>query len=231
VRFLLLLALAAVLVLVVRPVLSWVVSRLYVEGEPLDGNLLALLIVGALAAGLATDRIVNVGLLGGFMFGVLAVPKPPGLAQSAIARLTDAVILFFLPIFLAVSGLRTDLTLLDLSLIGGILLFLALMIVGKLGVGYLASRSVGLDRGDSAALGALMSCRGLLILVVALIGLQLGVITPEMQLAFVIGAIVTTMMTGPLVDRFIPGGGAGQTLSQDDIAEADRTASGTARIH
>ncbi|MEK6328635.1 MAG: cation:proton antiporter [Actinomycetota bacterium] len=233
VRFLLLAALALGLAVVVRPLLGWVVRRYYTEGEPLNGNLLAFLIFGAIAAGLATDRIVNVALLGGFMFGAIAVPGAAGLAQAVIARMSDMVVLFFLPIFLAVSGLRTDLTLLEGKLIGGILLFLALMIVGKLVVGYLAGRAVGLKSDESATIGALMNCRGLLILVVALIGLQLGVITPQMQLAFVIGAIVTTMMTGPLVDRFVPKEKArrmSQTVSVEDMAEADRSASGTASI-
>jgi Kef-type K+ transport system membrane component KefB len=233
IRFVLLIALAAGLVLVVRPLIAWVVSRRFVEGQPLDGNLLALLLVGALATGLAADRIVGVALLGGFMFAALAVPAAAGLAEAVIARTTDMVVLFFLPIFLAVSGLRTDLTLLEGGLIGGIVLFLALMVVGKLAVGYLAGRAVGLSGAEAGTIGALMNCRGLLILVVALIGLQLGVITPKMQLAFVFGAIVTTMMTGPLVDRFVPAEKArrmSQEVSVEDIREADRTASGTAVI-
>ncbi len=54
-----------------------------------------------------------------------------------------------------------------------------------------------------------MNCRGLLVLVVALIALNQGVITPPMQVAGVVMALVTTMMTGPLVDRFVPKGGRG----------------------
>lgn len=230
-KFLLLLALMAVLAVVVRPVLAFALRSFTREGG-LDGNVLALLLAGALATGLATDRILGVGLVGGFLFG-MAVPAKDGLAEAVIARLSDAVILFFLPVFLAVSGLRTDITLLSGELIGGLALFLALMIVGKLGVGYVAGRAVGLRTNEAAAIGALLNCRGLLILVVALIGLQLGVITPETQVVFVIGAIVTTMMTGPLVGRFLPDEEvrrATAELSSDDLAEGRRTASGTAII-
>jgi hypothetical protein len=53
-----------------------------------------------------------------------------------------------------------------------------------------------------------------------LIGLQLGVITPELQVVFVIGAIVTTLMTGPLVDVFI--------RDESVPPEADRRTSGIA---
>src|SRR5207249_1691605 len=152
--------------------------------------------------GLAADRIGINALVGGFLFG-LAVPHRPGLSETVIERMQDSVVLFFLPIFLAVSGLRTDLKLLKPSLFGGLFLFLVLMIVGKWGVGYIAGRSVGLRSNQANILGVLLNCRGLLILVVGLIGLQLGVITPAMQAVFVVGAIVTTLMTGPLVVWFV----------------------------
>ena len=48
-----------------------------------------------------------------------------------------------------------------------------------------------------------MNTRGLLILVVGLIGLELGVITSELQVVFVIGALVTVGTAGPLVDYFL----------------------------
>lgn len=230
-KLLLVLGLIAVLVLVVRPGLE-LLTRGWQEGGRLQGNLLAGLLIGALATGLATDRILGAGLVGGFLFGMV-VPARPGLAQAVIARMSDAVILFFLPVFLAVSGLRTDLTLINGSLLAGIALFVALMIIGKLGVGYAAGRAVGLSNKEAGTLGALMNCRGLLILVVALIGLQLGVITPQMQVVFVIGAIITTMMTGPLVDLFLPKEEvrrATMELSMEDIEEGQRRASGTAVI-
>lgn len=230
-KFVLLAGLILVLAVVVRPILARAL-RSFDTKIGLDSTVLALLLAGALTAGLATDRILGAGLVGGFLFG-MAVPDVRGLPEAIIGRISDAVILFFLPVFLAVSGLRTDLTLISGDLIPGLLLFLALMVIGKLGVGYLAGRSVGLTRNEAGAIGALLNCRGLLILVVALIGLQLGVITPETQVVFVVGAIVTTMMTGPLVGRFLPPeevGRATADLSADDLLEGRRTAAGTAVI-
>ncbi len=230
-KLLLLLGLIALLVVVVRPALE-LLTRGWDESAPVPGNLLAGLLVGALVTGLATDRILGVGLVGGFFFGMV-VPARPGLAEKVIARMTDAVILFFLPVFLAVSGLRTDLTLITGTVLVGSALFIALMILGKLGVGYAVGRVVGLSGKESATLGALMNCRGLLILVVALIGLQLGVITPQTQIVFVLGAIVTTMMTGPLVDLFLPKEEVRRAtleLSVEELTEGRRRASGTAII-
>jgi len=230
-KLLLVVGLILVLVVIVRPALEFL-TRGWDESAPLPGNLLAGLLIGALITGLATDRILGAGLVGGFFFGMV-VPARPGLAEQVIARMSDAVILFFLPVFLAVSGLRTDLTLINGAVLAGSALFITAMIVGKLGVGYAAGRAVGLSSKESATLGALMNCRGLLILVVALIGLQLGVITPQTQIVFVLGAIVTTMMTGPLVDLFLPREEVRRAtleLSVAELSEGRRRASGTAII-
>ncbi len=231
VRFLLIGGLIVGLFVVLRPLMRLAV-RFFDEKKPLHGNLLALLLVGALATGLATDRILGVGLVGGFLFG-LAVPEREGLAQAVIQRLENVVIVFLLPVFLAVSGLRTDLTLVNGTILAGAALFLGLMIASKIGAGYVAGRAVGLSNRDAQVIGALLNCRGLLILVVGLIGLQLGVITPAMQVVFVIGAIVTTMMTGPLINLLVPKQEVEDitaTLTPADIMDARRTASGTSRI-
>ena len=63
----------------------------------------------------------------------------------------------------------------------------------------LAARLTGLDWRDSAALGILMNTRGLVELIVLNIGLDLGVITPRLFTMLVIMALVTTMMTSPIL--------------------------------
>jgi Kef-type K+ transport system membrane component KefB len=217
VKLLLTVVLILGLFLVARPLLA--LSLRYVPMERYQDTVVAITLIGALATGLAADRIGINSLVGGFLFGV-AVPVDERLGEAIIERLSDMVILFFLPVFLAVSGLRTDFRLLDTDLIVGILVFLAFMILGKWGVGYLTGRAVGLQDHQAHTLGVLLNCRGLLILVVGIIGLQLGVITPELQVVFVIGAIVTTLMTGPLVDVFV---------SKEPVpVDADRRTSGVA---
>ena len=217
IKLLLTLALIAGLMLVGRPLMAFLLRA--VDNERFLDTIMGVMLALALAVGLAADRIGISALVGGFLFGV-AVPASRELAERVIERMQDAVVLFFLPIFLAVSGLRSNFRLLDFDLIPGVLLFLALMIIGKWAVGYGTGRAVGLTNNQAHTLGVLLNCRGLLILVVGLIGLQLGVITPEMQVVFVIGAVVTTLMTGPLVDYF--------TARERVPAEADRRTSGVA---
>jgi hypothetical protein len=196
-------ALVALLFLVVRPLFSRLILRRFDPDVPLSGDLLALLIFGALAAGLAADRIGINSLNGGFLFGA-CIPQVPGLAKAVIDRLSDFVVIFLIPVFLAVAGLQTDFTVLTTGAIGGIVLFLAAMIVGKWVVGTGAGMAVGLKWKEANTIGVLMNCRGLMILVVAIVAGSFGGITPQMRVTFALGAIITTLMTGPLVDLFLP---------------------------
>jgi K+:H+ antiporter len=225
-RFVLFLAIIAVLI-ILRPFVG-LAFRGFEEGKPLPGNLLALLLVGALLTAWATDRVLGVALVGGFAWGMVCVPALPGLAAAIVARMQEMVLLFFLPIFLAVAGLQTDFRLIDGTVLVGALVFVVLMIAGKVGAGYLAGRAVGLGNRDAGLIGVLLNCRGLLILVVGLIGLTKQVITPEMMVVFALGAIITTMMTGPLVDLLVPPKEVRRRtaeLSREELAEGERRSS------
>jgi Kef-type K+ transport system membrane component KefB len=203
VKLVLALALAAFLIVVVRPAIRWVLDRRYTPGEELDANLFALLLIGAFLSAAAADRIGVHALTGGFLFGA-AVPQVPGLAKAIANRLQDLVVIVLIPVLLTVSGLQTDLRAFGLADVGGLLLFLAAMVVAKWGVSAVTGPVVGLSWRESNALGVLVNCRGLEILIVGLVGLQAGVLTEQMMSVFVLGAIVTTLMTGPLFDRFAP---------------------------
>jgi Kef-type K+ transport system membrane component KefB len=203
VKLLLALALAAFLIVLVRPALRRVLDRRYTPGEELDANLFALLLIGAFLSAAAADRIGVHALTGGFLFGA-AVPQVPGLANAIADRLQDLVVIVLIPVLLTVSGLQTDLREFGLVDVGGLLLFLAAMVIAKWGVSAVTGPVVGLSWRESNALGVLVNCRGLEILIVGLVGLQAGVLTEQMMSVFVLGAIVTTLMTGPLFDRFAP---------------------------
>jgi Kef-type K+ transport system membrane component KefB len=112
-----------------------------------------------------------------------------------------------------VSGLQTDMTKLTGSAFVGLALFLVAGVVAKWGGGLLFGRLGGLSWGEGNVIGVLMNCRGLLVLVVALEGLNSGVLTPVMQVGGVLMALITTAMTGPLVDWALRRAGPGLTPS------------------
>nr|WP_280714454.1 cation:proton antiporter [Kitasatospora sp. MAP5-34] len=106
-----------------------------------------------------------------------------------------------LPVFFVVSGIAIDLR----SLSGGGLRFLAVLLPlavgGKVLGGYLGARVGGLRPHDSLTVGILMNTRGLTELIVLSIGLTAGLLDQELYTALVLMALVTTVMTGPLISR------------------------------
>jgi Kef-type K+ transport system membrane component KefB len=217
-RLLLALALAAFAFFVLRPFLKAVVLKNYDPRKPLNSGIFALMIALALLGGLAGDRIGIHALNGAFIVGA-AVPQIEGIGKAVIDRMGDFVAIFMIPLFLAVAGLQTDFTVLTWDLLPGILVFLAFMIAGKWLVGAVVGRMVGLNWREANTIGVLMNCRGLMLLVVAVVAGTFGGITPEMRVIFALGAIITTMMTGPLVDLF---------LSKEDVdAERDKSIQGS----
>jgi Kef-type K+ transport system membrane component KefB len=133
------------------------------------------------------------------------IPRHPAIKAALLTKLSDVAVTFLLPIFLAYSGLKTDFTTLGWAWLPGIALFVVVAVVAKWGGGLVSGRLGGLSWSESNGLGILMNCRGLMVLVVALVALTAGVISPQLQTGAVVMALITTAMTGPLVDRFLPG--------------------------
>jgi Kef-type K+ transport system membrane component KefB len=77
---------------------------------------------------------------------------------------------------------------------------IAVATAGKLGGTLIAARATQMSWGDSFALGALMNTRGLVELIVLNVGYDLGILSPEIFTMLVLMALVTTFMTGPLLD-------------------------------
>lgn len=193
-------ALVAALRFCARPLLARALARH--RGPGLADGMFVMLLCGVMLTALAADRIGIQALAGGLLFG-LTVPPVPGLAQAITARLRQSVVVLGLPVFLAASGLQTDLRLVRLEHLGAITLVLCAIAICKWGVGTAAGRAAGLSTRDAKAVGGLLSCGGLITLSVASTASQLGLITPSMKIVFVVAAILTTMTTGPLLNRIL----------------------------
>jgi Kef-type K+ transport system membrane component KefB len=71
--------------------------------------------------------------------------------------------------------------------------------LGKLGGSALAAKLTGLNWRESMQLGALMNTRGLMELIALNIGYDMGILSQRIFTMLVIMALVTTIMTGPLL--------------------------------
>src|SRR5262249_50820793 len=121
-------------------------------------------------------------------------------------RLRDFVTAFFLPIFFVYTGLRTDVGSLGtwwLWLLCALVTAAAL--VGKAGGCGLAARLSRYSPRESLCVGALMSTRGLMALIVINLGKDLGVVPDSVFCMLILMALATTVATTPLVLRFMRG--------------------------
>ena len=159
--------------------------------------------LGILLAALATEGLGIHAVFGAFLFGVVLPKNSPTLANLA-GRMRDPVMVLLLPAFFAVTGLRTQILLIDdVQDWLWCAAVIAAASAGKFGATYAAARLTGMDRRDAGALGALMNTRGLMELIVLNIGLDLGIIGETLFAMMVVMALVTTAATAPLLALFL----------------------------
>jgi Kef-type K+ transport system membrane component KefB len=181
-------------------ILMFLVVKPFLERISQDKNMLAIMFCVLLASAAFTELIGVHALFGAFIAGALAPSKK--IFRLALIEKTEYVsVTLLLPLFFAFSGLRTQIGLLSSSHSWLIfLLILIAAIVGKLGGTFIASRLVGENSKDSLVLGALLNTRGLMELVVLNIGYDLGIISQQIFTALVLMALLTTCMTGPILN-------------------------------
>jgi Kef-type K+ transport systems, membrane components len=157
--------------------------------------LFVLLISGYLA------EVIGVHLLfGAFVAGVI-MPQEASIKSLLTDRLEDVSVLILLPIFFVLTGLRTQIGLLNeghLWAVFGVIMLVA--VSGKFAGSALTARVVGQPWQEALSIGALMNTRGLVELVVLNIGYELGILIPQVFAMLVIMALATTFMTGPALD-------------------------------
>jgi K+:H+ antiporter len=162
------------------------------------GGLTALAVCGAAACACATSELGTHLVFGAFIFGV-AFP-PDAAARSVLERdLTPFTTAVLLPVFFVLPGLQLNLW--D-SGVAGLWQFAAILVVacvGKLVGAGGAALATGLTWCDATAIGALINTRGLMEIVVLNVGLSAAVIDQQLYGLFVVMAIVTTLMAGPVL--------------------------------
>jgi Kef-type K+ transport system membrane component KefB len=191
------LAYMACVFLVIRPIAIRLAAR-YNGDEPPQG-VIAVALVCLLLSALATELIGVHAVFGAFLLGAV-IPHDSAIARALSRKLSGLVTIVFLPAFFAFTGMRTQIGLVsgwEEWLLCGLIIVVAT--AGKFGGALLAGRLTGLSWRSAAALGVLMNTRGLMELIVLNIGLDLGIISPTLFAMMVLMALVTTVMTTPLL--------------------------------
>lgn len=189
-----------------RPALQRLLARHALGGEQLPQDVMGYVLAAIFLSAMATYQLGIFAIFGGFMLGVLLHDHAAFVAAWR-AQIGGFVTVFFLPIFFTYTGLRTDIGALDATLWGWCGLLIALATLGKFLGCYLAARWSGLDRAQSRVIGAMMNTRALMELVVINVGFDLGVIPPAVFSMLVLMAIFSTVITTPLLKRWLPAAG------------------------
>ncbi|OXV09774.1 hypothetical protein Egran_02464 [Elaphomyces granulatus] len=167
-------------------------------------SVVAVTLLMALISAFFTQVIGIHAIFGGFMVGLIC-PHEGGFAIQLTEKVEDLVTTIFLPLYFALSGLQTNLGLLNSGIVWGYVVgIIAIAFVAKVTGGTLASRWTGLRWRESFTVGVLMSCKGLVELIVLNIGLQAKILSQRTFTMFVVMALVTTFITTPLTSFLYP---------------------------
>jgi Kef-type K+ transport system membrane component KefB len=187
-----------VMVFVAKPLAAFLARRRKASG--LSFELLGIAVALTLFSAAATEAIGVHPLFGAFMAGV-CFPRIEEWRTGLRSRLDMVVSVLLLPLFFALTGMRTRLDLLNdrsMWLWAGIVLLAA--VFGKMGGAALAARFTGQSWKNAVALGALLNTRGLVELVVLNIAYNIGAFTPTLFTMMVVMALLTTVSTTPILN-------------------------------
>jgi Kef-type K+ transport system membrane component KefB len=195
---------ALFLVFGIRPAFLWILRR---TGSLQNGppqSVVALTILMVLASAFFTGVIGIHPIFGAFMVGLIC-PHEGGFAIKLTEKIEDLVSVLFLPLYFALSGLSTNLGLLDNGITWAYVVGVtSIAFTAKIAGGTFASWLNGLVFRESLTIGVLMSCKGLVELIVLNIGLQAKILSTRTFTIFVVMALVTTFATTPLTTLLYP---------------------------
>jgi len=183
----------------VLALLRWVDDHVGARHAMTTTVLVITLVFGAL-----TEAVGIHAVFGAFVAG-LVIARSPRLRRPTIEQIEGLLLALFAPVFFAFAGLKVDLA--HGFELGTTLAVIAVACASKiLGAGAGAYWG-GLGLWEALAIGSGMNARGAMGLVVALLGLSLGILSPPMYAAIVLVAIVTSALAAPLLlwtTRHIP---------------------------
>lgn len=147
-----------------------------------------------------TERIGLHAILGAFIMGI-AFGDSVHLHEKAREIIHQFITNIFAPLFFVTLGLKVNfIQNFDITLVA-IVLFLAVIckVVGASLGAYLG----GLSKRESLAVGFGMNARGAMEIILGTLALNAGLIDAKMFVALVVMALVTSLMSGPLMKKML----------------------------
>ncbi|WP_369226003.1 cation:proton antiporter [Streptomyces sp. R39] len=165
------------------------------DGRSAVAGATAFILLGAAA----THALGLEAMFGAFLAGLL-LGAGPRAVRAQLAPLRTVVLAVFAPLFFATAGLRVELTALTHpQILLCAVVFLLIAVIGKVAGAYAGARLVGIGPWESLALGGALNARGVIQLVIATVGLRIGVLTSTTYTLVVLVAITTSLMAPPIL--------------------------------
>ncbi|KAM3415880.1 hypothetical protein BST61_g9382 [Cercospora zeina] len=188
----------------VRPAFMWYLRRSRALQDGPSQAVIVVTLLICLGSAFFTGVIGVHAIFGAFMAGLIC-PHDGGFAIKITEKIEDLIGAIFLPLYFALSGLSTNIGLLDNGITWAYVVgVIAIAFIAKFVGGTLGAKANGLVWRESFTIGALMSCKGLVELIVLNIGLQARILSTRTFTIFVVMALVTTFATTPLVQALYP---------------------------
>ena len=166
---------------------------------------MTVVVVTALSFGVVTQWLHVEAVLGAFIAGVV-LARSRFADHDLIRPLETMTAAVFAPVFFATAGLRVDLGLLaDGETVLWAIIVLAVASASKFFGSILGAQLSRLPVREGAALGVGLNARGALEIVIATVGLSLGVLNDRSYTVVVLMAMATSMAAPPLLRRVLQG--------------------------
>lgn len=162
------------------------------EGRNLQGAL-TVTVAFMLAFGVLTQAIGVEAVLGTFVAGVLLARSRYEQIESEHV-IEDLTSVLFAPLFFATAGLRLDLSLLRGSALVWAVALLLVALVLKFVGSFVGAKWAGLTNREGMVLGAGLNARGALEIIIATVGLSLGVFNQTSFTIIVMIPLVTSLL-------------------------------------
>lgn len=182
----------------VRPFLRWV-QRVF----DWTGGLIALAAIWIFGAAALAEVLGLHPVLGAFQVGVaLGQGLETEKKTPAYETIHQFAVGFFAPLYFVSVGLKADfVSNFDLALV---LVVLFIACLGKFVGAGLGARLGGMSVRESLAIASGLNARGAIEIILASVALEYGIIDQRIFVALVVMALVTSMLSGPLMRILIP---------------------------
>ena len=208
-------------------ILRWVIDRLFryvmSRGSSITAAL-SITIVAAIVGGAVTQALHIEAILGAYIVGILVAGLRHQLPQvrSILETVTASLLA---PIFFAFSGLRVDVGLLDTAeVVVWTVVLIVTAIVAKMIGTVIGGFFAGVRGREALALGSGLSALGAMGVVVAIISLNLGIVSETGYTVMVLAAVVTSVVAPQLLKLVVRGWDIpheeAQRLNEEEVKES-----------